>query len=128
MGSSPDWIKLKTIKLVCVACICVQVVRHVYPRTVVSVGNYYSKKSLNSNPSSNRTSSSFHWKSTCSRHDIPEKSALNNNHHWLYIQDTNKVWYSIFSRLPSHVLIICVSILIVLHYSDYWSRSPWNSR
>ena len=56
-----------------------RVERHVYPWTVVSV----SKKSNSAGWSrTKRTSSSSHWKLTCSRHDIAEKllSSLNNNH------------------------------------------------
>jgi hypothetical protein len=45
----------------------------VYARTVVSVSYDYENLTKGVGSSTKRTSLSFHWKLTCSRHDIAEK-------------------------------------------------------
>jgi hypothetical protein len=61
------------------------------------------------------TSSSSHWKLTCSRHDIAEKLALNNNHSLLYL---NEVYIS-SSRSDLELQLKC------FHHEDRQMNTNW---
>ena len=71
--------------------------------------------------STKRTSSSYHWKLTCSRHDITEKiaeMALNNNHSpALSVFDLISIVYNI-NEMNTHLCIFSHSFQFILHISS----------
>ena len=102
-----------------------------------------------------RTSSSFHWKLTCSHHKIAEKIAelaLNNNHSlthfYLLPQNPSSNWYHFFSlqslwdvlqhlndiwSLDMYAISLKYScqrywkrFVVAFSHSNTWRINPWN--